>query len=137
MIGRISPDGPIRPILLACTAPLEIELRSKLHFARSTGCVSKNLAEGASGQDQVRIGHSKRRRVGYVLSFDTKFEIFRLGEPEPFAEREINVEERWSIKEVPSHIAGLTRSGDKELRTLFRGEENVLTVFESIASEIW
>ncbi len=54
-----------------------------------------------------------------------------------FAERHIEVEEGWSIKEIPSHIARLARNRHKELRALLGSEENILTVFDSGASEIW
>ena len=115
---------------------LEVVLRDELNLPRCARGVAKDLTKGTAGQDQVAIGNSKRRSVRNVLSLNTNFEILRLGKPETLAHCHIEIEERWSIKEVPAYIARLTRGRYEELRTLFGSEENVLTVLGRHASEI-
>src|SRR6185369_3950497 len=109
---------------------LEVELRYELYLARGAGCVSKNLTKRASGQDQVCVRHQERWCVGYVLRFNADFQVSRFIKPEVLAYRHIQIEERWASKEIPPDVARFSSRRSKELRTLFRREENVLTVLD-------
>src|SRR6185503_3921161 len=64
---------------------LEVEFRDELHLARGADGVSKNLTKGASGQDQVCIGHRERWSVGYVLRLHADFQVSRFIKPEALA----------------------------------------------------
>ena len=118
-----------------CAGSLKVELRYKLYLSRCAGGVTKYLTKRTAGQDQVSIRHCKRRRIGNVLSFDANFQIFRFVKPEPLAHGQIEIEERWTIKEVSSNVARFTRSRYEELRALLSSEEDVLTVLRRHTSK--
>ena len=71
----------------------EIELCRELDLPRSAGGGSKNLTKGTSRQHEIRIRHEERRRVRYILRFNTDLDVLRLAECKLLAQRHIEIEE--------------------------------------------
>ena len=121
------------PLVLSAS---EIELRHELDLPRSAGRGSEYLTKRSIRKHEVRVGHQERRRVGYVLRFNTDLHILRLANRKLLAQRHIEIEEGRTSEEVSAHVAWLTSRGHEELGPLLGVEEKVLTVLQLHATEI-